>query len=840
MEHINNQNLVWQTIHMKGNDGANYSTAVQPVINDPNGWHTYGMEWTADCIKFYVDGVLTNTVYASAYTYWPFDDGEKFHLLIDQQIGGSWPGEANPSDLANNSADFCIDYVRVYSKATNTPSAAECPSWGERGPLESDGDLISYNTVSGVNGGALDVAVAGDYHYAVTQALGRILAEDSNIKLTTGSSSTVNISGGMVQARSLYLAEGKYVIKDNTTVDVDTLFVVGGSLEAMSENALNSVEYLYLGMESDVIGGDARRNSALYVTAGQHLKADVTLVNDSKIAVYKGNTLNLGGSVHAANYTLNMVGVSSEGVSTVILSGSNNDIGRLTLGVAETTPLGNTFVGAGQILALQMQSGSTQVGELVTNSNFTGDKASSLRVGGGASLTVSKEWKNASDRDFNVTIDQGGKLMIGNGTDTAVATFLPGVNLQNNGLLHVQNGAEMQIDSLTVSSAGNADGNRATLKVDGRFSADSVTVDGKGWQAIGTLDVLCGDNVSIGNLTTGSNGQVDISVGSGNLRLQTLTLSNSQYVVIQSESHSLGTVTVQNTVNNTYTIVSRAGRVQFAGGLSGNGAVQVQNNAVVAITGSAGSQSITLDAAAALETAGNYSGGTVYGSGTIRKTDAGTAQVTVASTFSGSLRVEQGVMQVSGAASFDALAAVGGELTLLNTSGVITSSVQISEGGKLSLLSNSKAPNALTLAPNGALTASEGVIAADLVLQDGGMLNLSVDGGLVVQGAITMSGSVALGLDIVNDFLSGNQSTFTLIEGAESLTIGDQTWNYGDSALAATVFTGVESDLADLRFSYLEGERGGRLVLSLSVPEPSSSALSLLALAGMVTRRRRK
>jgi hypothetical protein len=36
-------------------------------------------------------------------------------MLIDQQIGGNWPGQGNPAQLKAKSANFDIDYVRVYS-----------------------------------------------------------------------------------------------------------------------------------------------------------------------------------------------------------------------------------------------------------------------------------------------------------------------------------------------------------------------------------------------------------------------------------------------------------------------------------------------------------------------------------------------------------------------------------------------------------------------------------------------------------------------------------------------------------------------------------------------------
>lgn len=118
MEHINHQKQVWQTIHLLRNSGSgDASTTVnpQPAINDVNGWHTYGVEWAPERITFYVDGKKTGSFTPKGFTHWPFDREVEFYLLIDQQIGGNWPGQANPAELKAKSANFDIDYVRVYS-----------------------------------------------------------------------------------------------------------------------------------------------------------------------------------------------------------------------------------------------------------------------------------------------------------------------------------------------------------------------------------------------------------------------------------------------------------------------------------------------------------------------------------------------------------------------------------------------------------------------------------------------------------------------------------------------------------------------------------------------------
>lgn len=118
MEHLNYQKQVWQTIHLLRNSGSGDSSNTvnpQPAIEDVTGWHTYGVEWAPGRITFYVDGKKTGSFTREGFTHWPFDREVEFYLLIDQQIGGNWPGQAKPEQLKAKSANFDIDYVRIYS-----------------------------------------------------------------------------------------------------------------------------------------------------------------------------------------------------------------------------------------------------------------------------------------------------------------------------------------------------------------------------------------------------------------------------------------------------------------------------------------------------------------------------------------------------------------------------------------------------------------------------------------------------------------------------------------------------------------------------------------------------
>ena len=95
--------------HMKGTQ----KTHVQAVKNAATEWHVYACEWTADWMKFYIDGNLHLTVDndGQGYDHWPFYT--PFYLKLNMAWGGNMGGAVDESGLP---AVYEIDYVRVFQK----------------------------------------------------------------------------------------------------------------------------------------------------------------------------------------------------------------------------------------------------------------------------------------------------------------------------------------------------------------------------------------------------------------------------------------------------------------------------------------------------------------------------------------------------------------------------------------------------------------------------------------------------------------------------------------------------------------------------------------------------
>ena len=91
-------------------------TASRTIPGAESEYHVYALEWTADYIKTYVDGVLLlefQNDKAGRESTWPFN--KKFYLTLNLAWGGDWGGYAGVDENALP-CTMKVDYVRVYKK----------------------------------------------------------------------------------------------------------------------------------------------------------------------------------------------------------------------------------------------------------------------------------------------------------------------------------------------------------------------------------------------------------------------------------------------------------------------------------------------------------------------------------------------------------------------------------------------------------------------------------------------------------------------------------------------------------------------------------------------------
>ncbi|HAT61290.1 MAG TPA: beta-glucanase [Prevotella sp.] len=110
-------NVVVSTIHCNkyNNTGTATESARETVSTAQSDFHTYGLEWTADYMTFYVDGekLLTYKNDGSGNDEWPFN--KAFYPILNIAWGGTWGG-AQGVDESALPAQMQVDYIRVFQK----------------------------------------------------------------------------------------------------------------------------------------------------------------------------------------------------------------------------------------------------------------------------------------------------------------------------------------------------------------------------------------------------------------------------------------------------------------------------------------------------------------------------------------------------------------------------------------------------------------------------------------------------------------------------------------------------------------------------------------------------
>lgn len=116
MEHVGfDKDRVHASIHTKA---FNHKIGTQKTYSDvikgaTKNFHTYGLYWTEDLIRWVYDGQAFYEVENPKQTWaeWPFD--QPFYLILNVAMGGTWDGQKG-IDKKLTKATMDVDYVRVY------------------------------------------------------------------------------------------------------------------------------------------------------------------------------------------------------------------------------------------------------------------------------------------------------------------------------------------------------------------------------------------------------------------------------------------------------------------------------------------------------------------------------------------------------------------------------------------------------------------------------------------------------------------------------------------------------------------------------------------------------
>ncbi len=117
------QTYIDMTLHCGGAWPNNYwipNNNYYVMSTTTEEWHTYAVDWTADYIEWYIDGVSRQRLHNSQWTTTassapsaPFD--KPFYILLNLAVGGTYDGGVAP-DASFTQDTMKVDYVRVWQK----------------------------------------------------------------------------------------------------------------------------------------------------------------------------------------------------------------------------------------------------------------------------------------------------------------------------------------------------------------------------------------------------------------------------------------------------------------------------------------------------------------------------------------------------------------------------------------------------------------------------------------------------------------------------------------------------------------------------------------------------
>ncbi|GAC1616011.1 MAG: hypothetical protein NVS4B11_03700 [Ktedonobacteraceae bacterium] len=166
--------------------GASWTSPVDLA----SGFHVYAADWEPDGIHWYVDGIERR----SAFTDSKNITAKQMYLLIQLEVGGTWPG--SPDSSTPFPSVYEVDYVRVWQHCTthcstvaptptSTPLSIQLPAKGPLGPNlitnpgceKNTSGWTGYQAVLSVN---TTVAHSGNASCNVAQASGTFYTMDDD------------------------------------------------------------------------------------------------------------------------------------------------------------------------------------------------------------------------------------------------------------------------------------------------------------------------------------------------------------------------------------------------------------------------------------------------------------------------------------------------------------------------------------------------------------------------------------------------------------------------------------------------------------------------------------
>jgi beta-glucanase (GH16 family) len=172
------------------------------LFNSADGYHTYGMDWQADKITWYYDGIKVGEA-ANRVT------DQAMYMFANLAVGGYWPG--NPDGSTKFPADMKIDWIRAYQKQSDHAAVGIPTDWKEIG--------ISDFTVLTADG----VRTTGEWRASMGASDQKLQLSGDWSRYATGNDRDNYIAGSNAQYNKLDGGRGNDTLIGNGGVDVFVL-----------------------------------------------------------------------------------------------------------------------------------------------------------------------------------------------------------------------------------------------------------------------------------------------------------------------------------------------------------------------------------------------------------------------------------------------------------------------------------------------------------------------------------------------------------------------------------------------------------------------------------------
>jgi len=720
-------------------------------------------------------------------------------------------------------------------------------------------------------GGTINLADTATFTYDGTEQA--LTKTKEGLTFSTGetTSSEFFVNSGTVSESAL--------LTDNKVTDSTAYVLNGGTFEAAGNISNNRLSYtsgalsVSTGNSLTIDTAKDDVNNLLLNTTGEgNIKLNVgtaTLAANSAtritgdLIVNSGATLQLGsdnfsdGQTSAGTVDLSSLHSLTLNGGQVRYRGGKATLNKMTVDAASTfnlwdmasTAAGNEFNIDSMVLnsALNITSSwkynlnikaLTGSGDLHLNPGATGDgnkQTATINVAQGYTGKILLDGNTAakSNMDVNISVAQGATAEVKGHNENNFTTPIASLTLHN--------GSTLKAITDGFGNMGGHTFNLNTVAVEGEAT---IAVDGSNaFQGIFNIGTLTNTGETASTLTLSSNSNTsqrsvfNLNGGDyeGTIKIQELNGGSDRKAALNIKHATAAEKAVIefDAVHGSVALGIAADEVTVRG-IKGAGAIYSGEQA--SETGDAFGGDNT-DRTLVINTAGNsYTTAATLGDH-LNITKQGTGK----QSFTGSAPSAIGTVKVE-----------AGELDFANLAALTVTDLTVKSGATLtvSLPVQTAAADAVPVArinaAGTALLEGGSTINGGLDLTSTSTLTINNIGNsaITLNGALVLpDGTIALAGDILNALAGlAEGSRLNVFSGVSSLTLGSATYTDALTASADTdlskYFSGVDAGLYQL--GYTGAANGGVVFIQSNVPEPTTATLSLLALAALAARRRRR